>query len=408
MDDTRLYDVLNVTKNSSDSEIKKAYYKLAKEYHPDKNPSAGEKFKEISFAYEVLSNPEKRETYDMYGMEGLKERAGGGGAGGFGADIFDLFGGFFGGMGGGGRRGSRQRKGEDTYHPLRVTLEDLYNGKTAKLQLKKTVICKKCNGIGGKAGSNHSCRACNGRGIKVSFRQLGGGLVQQVQSVCSQCHGEREVINEKDKCKECKGAKVTQETKILEVHVDKGMRDGQKIPFPGEGDQQPGMEAGDVIIVLQQKENDTYTRNGCDLSCTYNLGLTEALCGFQFVIKHLDGRDLVIKSPPGDVIEPGAVKMVKGEGMPIHRNPFEKGNLYIKFSIVFPAKNFTDSKNLKALEKLLPNRPKFEMPEGEHVEEVDLDDYDPHTDDRRGGGNAYDEDDDDEGAHGPRVQCAHQ
>jgi len=405
MADTKLYDVLKVSRNASDSEIKKSYYKLAKEYHPDKNPDAGEKFKEISFAYEVLSNPEKKETYDRYGLEGLKDGAGG--PGGFGGDIFsDLFGGFFGGMGGG-RRGSRQRKGEDTFHPLRVTLEDLYNGKTSKLQLKKTVICKKCNGVGGKAGANQSCKTCSGRGIQVTLRRLGPGMMQQMQSVCSACHGEGEVINEKDRCKDCKGAKVTQETKILEVHVDRGMKDGQKIYFRGEGDQQPGMEAGDVIIVLQLKEHDTFTRNGSDLSCTYNLGLTEALCGFQFVIKHLDGRDLVIKSPPGEVIEPGAVKMVKGEGMPGYRNTFESGNLFIKFTIVFPPKNFADEKVIKELERLLPDRTKFVKPEGELVEEVDLDDFDPNADQGHHG-NAYDEDDDDEGAHGPQVQCAHQ
>jgi DnaJ family protein A protein 2 len=411
MADVDLYSLLGVSKNASDTELKKAYRKLAKEYHPDKNPEAGDKFKEISFAYEVLSNPEKREIYDRHGLQGLKE--GGGPGAGFPGDIFgDLFGGFFGGMGGfgfGGPRGRRRTRGEDTYHPLRVSLEDLYNGKTSKLQLSKTVLCKKCKGMGGKAGANVRCPVCNGRGIKVTLRQLGPGMVQQMQTVCPECRGEGETISEKDKCKECTGKKVTQESKILEVHVDKGMHNGQKIPFRGEGDQSPGMEPGDVIIVLQEKEHETFQRHGDDLICTYNLGLTEALCGFEFTVKHLDGRDLVIKSPPGQVIKPGDVRCVMMEGMPIYRNPFEKGNLFVKFEITFPENNFANEKELKLLERLLPPREKVAIPTGENVEEVNLHEVDernrPGASGRR---EAYDEDDEEDGMGGSRVQCSHQ
>ncbi|XP_041375108.1 dnaJ homolog subfamily A member 2-like [Gigantopelta aegis] len=408
MADTKLYDILGVGKNASDSEIKKAYYRLAKEYHPDKNPEAGEKFKEISFAYEVLSSSEKRETYDRYGLQGLKEGAGGGS--GFGGGLFDdLFGGFFGFPGMGAMSGGRNRRkrGEDTMHPLRVSLEDLYNGKTAKLQLSKTIICKKCNGLGGKQGAMSKCRTCQGRGVKITMRQLGPGMVQQMQSICPECHGEGELINEKDRCKECRGKKVTSETKILEVHVDKGMRDGQKIPFRGEGDQLPDMEPGDVIIVLQQREHDFYSREGNDLFCTYTIGLTEALCGFHFTLKHLDGRDLLIKNPPGGVINPGMIRAVRNEGMPIYRNPFEKGNLYIKFEITFPKQNFIPEDKLKALEALLPARTEVDMLEGDNVEEVNLVDFEDTRSSGRARGEAYDEDDD-EDHHGPRVQCAHQ
>ncbi|RUS78151.1 hypothetical protein EGW08_014080 [Elysia chlorotica] len=412
MADNRLYEVLGVNRNASDAELKKAYRKLAKEFHPDKNPTAGEKFKEISFAYETLSNPEKREVYDRHGLDGLKEGAGGGGFGN-GSMFEDLFGGFFGfpgmsGMGGG--RG--RRRGEDTLHPLRVSLEDLYNGKTSKLQLSKTVVCKKCNGMGGKSGASQRCKKCNGRGVQVQLRQIGPGMVQQLQSICSDCHGEGEVLREKDRCPDCKGKKVCNETKILEVHVDKGMRDGQKIPFRGEGDQQPGVEAGDVIIVLQQKEHEVFTRKDTDLVMEYNISLTEALCGFQFVIKHLDGRDLVIHSQPGEVISPGKLKMVAEEGMPRYRNPFEKGNLYINFNITFPEKNFASDEQLKMLEAVLPPRPHIEIPTGEDVEEVNLVEFDASRGGiGRGAGarsEAYDEDDED--AHGghPRMQCQHQ
>ncbi|XP_076470499.1 dnaJ homolog subfamily A member 2-like [Babylonia areolata] len=407
MADSKLYDLLGVSKGASDAELKKAYRKLAKEFHPDKNPDAGEKFKEISFAYEVLSDPEKRQTYDRYGMDGLKE--GGGGGGGFGgASMFeDLFGGFFGfpGMGGGGR--NRRQRGEDTIHPLRVSLEDMYNGKTSKLQLSKTVICKKCNGAGGKPGAMVRCRTCSGRGVKVTLRQLGPGMVQQMQSICPDCQGEGESFSERDKCKECKGKKVAKESKILEVHVDKGMSHEQKIPFRGEGDQVPGVEPGDVIIILQQKEHEVFTRSGSSLYMTKTIGLTEALCGFSFVVKQLDGRDLLVSNPPGEVVHPGMMKTVVGEGMPKYRNPFDKGNLYIKFDITFPANNFVDEAKLKELESLLGKRPVVELPEGEHVEEVNLVDFDGTQEGGSGRGEAYHEDDDDAGP-GPRVQCAHQ
>ncbi|XP_057381869.1 dnaJ homolog subfamily A member 2-like [Daphnia carinata] len=410
MADNALYDILGVPTKATDTELKKAYRKLAKEFHPDKNPEAGEKFKEISFAYEVLSDPKKREIYDRHGLKGLQE--GVHEHGGFGADdILSHFfgGGLFGGMGGGGRRKTRQR-GEDTVHPLKVTLEDLYNGKTSKLQLSKNVICSVCSGQGGKPGANVTCSTCQGRGIKISLRPLGPGMMQQIQSVCTTCNGEGEMINERDRCKPCKGKKVQNETKILEVHVDKGMKDGQKILFRGEGDQQPGVEAGDVVIILQQKPHEKFKRQGDDLFVMHTITLTEALCGFCYVLKHLDGRDLVIRQAPGNVVEPGSTKMVPGEGMPRYRSPFEKGELFIKFDVQFPASHFADESTIMAIEKLLPGRPAIIPPSGEHVEEVDLHDYDANERRDGGGGpsNAYDSDDEEGGQSGPGVQCAHQ
>jgi len=434
MADNKLYEILGVSRNASDTEIKKSYRKLAKELHPDKNPDAGDKFKEVSYAYEVLSNPEKRAMYDRVGLQGLRE----GGQGGDMPDIFEhLFGGGGGGMGGmggffgmpfggmggmggmgmgggmGGRGGGRRRpaKGEDTLHPLKVSLEDLFNGKTSKLQMRKNVICKKCSGQGGKSGAVVSCKTCSGRGVKVSIRQLGPGMVQQMQSVCPDCKGEGEMISEKDRCNTCEGKKTVQETKILEVPVDKGMKDGQRIPFRGEGDQAPGVEPGDVVIVLQQSEHDVFARKRDDLIMTHSVGITEALCGFQMVFQHLDGRDIVVTHLPGEVITPGAVKVVQGEGMPVYRNPYERGSLFIKFDVKFPENHFADEETIKKIEALLPPKPSIEIPEGEMVEEVNMDDY-VATRREEGGsrGHAYQEDDDDEDGPrgGPGVQCASQ
>lgn len=318
-----------------------------------------------------------------------------------------------GGMGGMGGRGGRRRpaKGEDTLHPLKVSLEDLFNGKTSKLQMRKNVICKKCSGQGGKSGAVVSCKTCSGRGVKVSIRQLGPGMVQQMQSVCPDCKGEGEMISEKDRCNTCEGKKTVQETKILEVPVDKGMKDGQRIPFRGEGDQAPGVEPGDVVIVLQQSEHDVFARKRDDLIMTHSVGITEALCGFQMVFQHLDGRDIVVTHLPGEVISPGAVKVVTGEGMPMFRNPYERGNLFIKFDVKFPENHFADEATIKKIEALLPPRPRIEIPEGEMVEEVNMDDY-VATRREEGGSRAQayqEDDDDDEGPRGgPGVQCASQ
>ena len=134
---------------------------------------------------------------------------------------------------------------------------------------------------------------------------LAPGMVQQMQSVCSDCNGEGEVINEKDRCKKCEGKKVIKEVKILEVQVDKGMKHGQRITFTGEADQAPGVEPGDIVLLLQEKEHEVFQRDGNDLHMTYKIGLVEALCGFQFTFKHLDGHQIVVKYPPGKVIEPG-------------------------------------------------------------------------------------------------------
>uniref|UniRef100_R4FNQ3 Putative dnaj c chaperone protein n=1 Tax=Rhodnius prolixus TaxID=13249 RepID=R4FNQ3_RHOPR len=405
MADTKLYDILGVSKDATDSEIKKAYRKLAKEFHPDKNPQAGDKFKEISFAYEVLSDERKRDMYNRYGLEGMQNGMQDGGM-----SHEDLFSQLFGGMFGGGRRGPR--KAEDTIHPLRVTLEDLYNGRTANLQLTRNVFCKTCNGKGCKSGMYKVCKGCDGRGFKATYQQVAPRMHQEIRMKCHECDGEKHVISEKDKCAACIGKKVVTETKKLKVHVEKGMSDGEKIVFKGDGDHQiAGVEPGDVIIILQEQTHQCFKRNGPDLFMMYELPLTEALCGFSIVIKHLDGRDLVITNPPGSVIQPDQVKGIPGEGMPLRRNPFDKGNLYIKFKVVFPPNHFTTEEKLKEIESALPTRPVTVIPAG--AEECDLNEYEEERGggSSRGGGEAYEEDD--HGPHigfsaGPGVPCAQQ
>jgi len=427
--DTKLYDLLSVSPNASVGEIKKQYKKLARQYHPDKaGPEFEEKFKEISFAHEVLSDQKKRDLYDRYGEKGLQEGGmgagmedifshifghGGGGGGGFESMFGFPFGGM-GGMGGGRRRPQRQR-GEDTVHPLRVKLEDLYSGKVSKLKLRKKVICASCDGAGGKGNAVQKCYSCNGNGIKISIQPIGPGMVQQVQRVCSDCNGEGETIDPKNRCKKCLGKKVNEETKILEVRVNKGMMDGERITFRGEGDQQPGIETGDVVIVVQQLPHEQYTRKGDNLMMKLNIGLTESLCGFKIPIKQLDGRELIISSPQGKIVEPGSTKFIMGEGMPRHSDSTEKGNLFIDFDVVFPENDFLPNDKLLELVKLLPARAEpMDIPDGEaEIEECHLTEY--YEQRGRSNSNAYAESDDEEdggfrqaGPGGPGMQCATQ
>ncbi|RKP06964.1 DnaJ subfamily A member 2 [Thamnocephalis sphaerospora] len=402
--ETKFYDQLGVSPDASETELKKAYRKLALKYHPDKNPDAGDKFKEISHAYEVLSDAQRRDVYDRFGEAGLS--GDGGMGGGMGMSAEDLFSQIFGG-GMPRRQPSGPRRGKDMMHQLRVSLEDLFKGKTSKLALQKHVICKGCDGKGGKEGAVRTCNACNGQGVRVTIRQM-GPMVQQFQSTCDECRGEGEIINQKDKCKVCSGRKVVQERKVLEVHIDKGMRAGQRIEFKGEADQAPGIIPGDVVIVIDEKPHEYFRRRDDDLYYDAKVDLLTALAGGQIAINHLDNRQLIVNILPGEVIRPDEVKAVLGEGMPAYRH-HNRGNLYIKFSVEFPADNWATPEQLAGLESILPARPALPPPAGKEVEEAVLAVLDAAQQSRANREkSSYDDDDDDEGHHGPGVQCAQQ
>lgn len=355
-----------------------------------------------------MSNPEKRKLYDQAGEQGIKE--GGQGGAGFNSpmDIFDMF---FGGgdpFGRGGGRGRGPRRTKNLMHQLSVSLEDMYNGSVRKLALQKNVICDGCEGVGGKAGAVQKCPNCRGTGMQVRIQQLGPGMMQQIQSMCGECHGEGERVDPKLRCKKCNGRKVNRERKILEVSVDKGMEDGQKVTFSGEGDQEPGLEPGDIIIVLDEKAHAVFKRNGQDLIMKLDITLTEALTGMRQSIKTLDDRTLVIQTVRGEVIKTGDLKMVRGEGMPQYRNPFEKGRLIIQFNVLFPP--HLEPSVAEALAAILPPSDEPILPDD--VDEVDLNDFDPEADRQQQQQRMGHYDDDDDHGHGhpggPGVQCATQ
>ncbi|XP_021756369.1 dnaJ protein homolog 2-like [Chenopodium quinoa] len=409
---TKYYELLGVSKEASQDELRKAYRKAAIKNHPDKGGDP-EKFKEVAQAYEVLNDPEKRDLYDQYGEDALKEGMGGGGHS---HNPFDIFEQLFNpsGFGGGGSssRFRRQQQGEDVIQTLKVSLEDLYNGTSKKLSFSRNILCPKCKGKGSKSGASSRCHGCQGSGIKVTSRQIGLGMIQQMQHVCPDCRGSGEVISQKDRCPQCKGNKVSHEKKVLEVHVEKGMKNGQRIVFQGQADEAPDTVTGDIVIVLQEKEHPRFKRKFDDLYVEHKLSLTEALCGFQFVLTHLDGRQLLIKSNPGEVIKPDQYKAINDEGMPHHERPFMKGRLYVHFTVEFP--NSLPLEQSRALEKVLPSNPKKQISDMEldECEETTLHDVNMEEEMRRKQHQrhqqAYDEDDDEEDDDEPRVKCAQQ
>jgi DnaJ family protein A protein 2 len=263
-----------VNKNADAKEIKRAYRKLAVIHHPDKGGDE-HTFKEINAAYEILSDSAKRAKYDKYGLEGVGDHNDGHG----GASPDDLFSMFFGGSGAASRGPSR---GQDVNHPLSVSLEDLYNGKTVKLAINRQVL----------VGQPTMCTTCDGHGVVIELRQIALGMVQQLQIKCVECNGEGYCATRK------------RERKVLEVLVEKGMRNNETIVFRGMADEKPNMEPGDIKFIVQEKEHNVFKRKGADLLITKTLSLNEALCGFAWKITHLDGRTLVIKSQPGEIIKP--------------------------------------------------------------------------------------------------------
>ncbi|KAK0731606.1 mitochondrial targeting protein [Lasiosphaeris hirsuta] len=409
--ETKYYDILGVAPTATEQELKKAYKVGALKYHPDKNahnPAAEEKFKEVSHAYEILSDPQKRQLYDQYGEAGLE-----GGAGGGGMAAEDLFAQFFGGGGsfGGGLGGmfsgmNHQRgpqKAKTIFHTHNVSLEDIYRGKVSKLALQRSIICPKCEGRGGKEGSVRRCNTCDGHGMKTMMRQM-GPMIQRFQTVCPDCNGEGEIFKDKDRCKQCMGKKTVVDRKVLHVHVDRGVKSGTKVEFRGEGDQAPGIIAGDVVFQIEQKPHPRFTRRDDDLLYHAEVELVTALAGGTIFVEHLDERWLAVEILPGEAIAPNAVKMIRGQGMPSYRH-HDFGNMYIQFTVKFPEKNWTqDPEAFEALRKILPPSSLAIVPPNENMTEpADLEDVDGGS--KGFGSDAMDEDED---AQPERVQCASQ
>jgi DnaJ-class molecular chaperone len=292
--------------DADDRSIKKAYRKLSLKYHPDRNPDnkeAADKFQEITHAYEILSDPDKKFLYDEGGESALQENERGGGV-----DPFSMF------FGGGGRQRNRN-KGPDAKVQMRVTLEDLYNGKMVKQSIARLVHCKGCR----EDPRSERCRKCKTKcpnEVKMVQRQMAPGFVVNTQ----------QEVPSKEKC--------DMEKTDLEVYLERGMGDGEVITFKGKSERRPGQIPGDVHVVLKERRHKTFKREGNDLHMTMKLTLKEALLGFSKTLRHLDNHEFTIQSQK--VVKPFQVERIQGEGMPVHNFPSQKGDLLVKYEVEFP------------------------------------------------------------------------
>ena len=354
------YEVLGVDKNASAEDIKKAYRKKAIQYHPDKNPGdkeAEEKFKEAAEAYEVLSDPQKRQRYDQFGMAGMSGASGYSGGGMSMEDIFAHFGDIFQGagfdigdigdmfMGGGGRsRGPRVRRGSDMRVKVRLTLEEIAKGCEKKIKVRKFVQCKDCNGTGSKDGSTETCPTCKGSG-RVTRTQRGIFGMMQVQSECDTCGGEGRII--KNKCPKCGGQGVIRDEEIITITIPAGVMGGMQLTVPGKGNAAPrGGVNGDLLVLIEEEEHKDFIRQESDLVYNLLLDMPTAVLGGQVQIPTLTG-DVKITITPGT--QPGKVLRMRGKGLPRidqYGRKYGEGDLLINVGVYIPEKLDKDERKL--------------------------------------------------------------
>ncbi len=336
------YEVLSVTKNASDDDIKKAYRKLAMKHHPDRNqgnPQAEVKFKEVKEAYEILSDPEKRAAYDQYGHAGVDPNMRGGaeGFGGF-ADAFgDIFGDIFGQGRRGGAGGRQVYKGADLSYGMEITLEEAANGKDAEIRIPSWDECNTCNGSGAKAGTSaKTCDTCHGQGV-VQMRQ---GFFS-VQQTCPHCRGTGKVIP--DPCPDCRGQGKIKSHKTLEVKIPAGIEDGMRIRSTGNGEPSPnGGPPGDLFIEIRVKKHDIFERDGDDLHCEVPISYATAALGGEIDVPTLGGK-AAIDIPDGT--QTGKQFRLRGKGIKGLRGSYP-GDLYCHVTVETPVKLTEHQKKL--------------------------------------------------------------
>ncbi len=331
------YDILEISKSANADEIKKAYRKMAIKFHPDKNPgdkAAEEKFKEAAEAYEILSNPEKKQRYDQYGHAGVGGNGGFGG-GGFGGmnmdDIFSQFGDIFGGHFGGGGRRRQVNRGSNLRVKVKLTLEEIANGVEKKIKVNKYVTCKPCDGSGAKNGSSkNTCSTCRGTGqvTRITNTILGA---MQTTSTCPACGGEGQTITEK--CTSCHGDGIVRDEEVITINIPGGVAEGMQLSVNGRGNMGArGGVAGDLIVVIEEVEHEHLKRDGMHLFYDHYVNFVDATLGTQIEVPTIDGK-AKIKVEPGT--QSGKVLRLKGKGLP-DVNSYSRGDILVNINVWTP------------------------------------------------------------------------
>ena len=352
------YEVLGVDKNATPDELKKAYRKLALQYHPDRNPGdkeAEEKFKEAAEAYDVLSNPDKKARYDQYGMAGMEGFYGQGGMNM--NDIFsnlgDLFGDLFGGgfrtgftgFGGGGAA-RRVLRGTNLRIKVKLTLEEIDRGCEKKIKVSKYVPCKTCHGSGARDGKTETCPHCHGSGVVVETKRTMLGMMQ-TQSACPHCGGEGRIV--KDKCHDCHGDGIVKSDEIININIPAGVQDGMQLAMQGQGNAAPrGGIAGDLIVLVEEQPHELFERQDANLYYNAFITFSEAALGATVEIPTLGGK-VKIKIDPGT--PSGRVVRLRGKGLPMV-NGYGRGDLLVCLNVWVPKSlSKEEKKTLEDLQK---------------------------------------------------------
>ncbi len=360
MDKRDYYDILGLQRGVAEGEIKRAYRKLAVQFHPDKNPgdqTAEEKFKEATEAYEILKDPQKRAAYDQYGHAAFSQGGGGGGFGGFdisdalrafmrdfgggGGGFGDIFDEMLGGGGGGRSRRGGPRKGHDLRITLPLTIEDIAAGVSKKLKIQRLVRCERCDGSGAEPGyTPEKCPTCHGAGeVRRVSRSFFGQFVSV--SACPTCNGDGQIVIHK--CSECRGEGVVSGVTTISVKIPAGVSAGNYIPVSGAGHiGSHGGPAGDAIVMIEEKPHDIFTRQGDDLICEIPISFSQAALGDQIAVPTLNG-DHQLKIPPG--AQSGKVFRLKNKGIP-HLRGLGKGDQLVRLVVWTPTKLSAEEKVL--------------------------------------------------------------
>ena len=342
------YEVLGVAKTATDAELKSAYRKLAKKYHPDlnkDNKEAEEKFKEVNEAYEVLSDASKRQRYDQFGHAGVDPNYGAGAGGGFGGfggfedfDIGDIFGSFFGGGGGfgGGSRRNAPQRGESIRMSVVLSFEEAAFGCTKEVNITKTERCSSCSGTGAENGTGvETCQTCHGTGSVKTARRTPLGTIS-TSSVCPTCHGTGKII--KNPCKKCRGTGNERVSNKLSVNIPAGIDDGQTISLRGEGNAGiNGGPSGDVLITVSVRPHHILTRDGTSIMCEVPITFAQAVLGAEIEVPTLDGK---VKYTVPEGTQTGTVFRLRGKGVPVLNNSARRGDQFVRVNIEVP-KNLT-------------------------------------------------------------------
>ena len=355
------YEILGLDKNASKADIKKAYRKLALKYHPDKNPTkeSEERFKEISEAYAVLYDDEKRQLYDMYGHSGIDQQYTqedifrGADFGdifsgmGFDFNINDIFEKFFGrGMGGFNHRNYTNSRGSDLRYDIEIDLEQAYKGVETTIRVPRTETCENCNGTGAKPGTNKkTCPQCKGTGQIRQTSRTAFGMFTQV-SACNRCQGQGTIIE--TPCPECRGRGLVQKTRSIELKIPSGVDDGSQLRLAGEGEASTG-GIGDLYIVIHVKKHPRFKRRDSDLFLVKNISFIDAVLGAKIYVETLSGKEEILRIPEGT--QNGEIFKIRNAGMPSLRKRYS-GDLYVEVHIKTP-KNL--SRNAKRLLEELRN-----------------------------------------------------